>query len=74
VVIIGTCAENGGVSYWGVESFGWTVCLRFETTFGEGSPTLEELRSVTEYNHGKRAAYPAVVFKGLLHFITVATS
>jgi len=46
VVILRTCAENGRIPYWGVENFGLMVCLGFETKFGEGPPTLEELRSV----------------------------
>lgn len=52
MVIIRSCAENGRMPCWGEENFGWMVRLGFETTFGEGPPTLEELRSVPEYNHG----------------------
>lgn len=60
------------------------VCLGVETTWvegfcdlgggdiGSGPPTLEELRSVPEYNHGNRAAGPVFVLNVLLSCITVA--
>lgn len=73
MVVLRTCAENGRMPYSGAEQYGWMVCPGFETTFGEGPPTLEELLSVPEHHHGNPAA-GTVVLSGLPNCVTVAAS